>query len=164
MFSFPLYRNLWCGEVDAFNTGVCLRFYEYYPAHPKGPCAESARAVTGRRVPLMKTGVTRKQYIRRCWNGPHANGLGTNAPVPKNAVPYEKNGNQNPDFWVQKKRALLDSNHVLATTGKSCQQKKVPLSPLNISLLGFLECFFGEKRIFGPFSPFRENVKTAVSS
>ena len=34
---------------------------------------------------------------------------------------------QKPRFWAQKKDSLLYSNHVLATTGKVVQRKKVPL-------------------------------------
>ena len=59
--------------------------------------------------------------------------------------------------------ALLDRSHVPATTGQSCQKKKVPFSQMNISLLANFGLFFGKKRIFGPFSAFRQNVKTAVS-
>ena len=68
-----------------------------------------------------------------------------------------------PIFWPQKKRTLFNSDHVLATTGQSCQKKKVPFSQMNISLLANFGIFFGKKRIFGPFSAFRQNVKTAVS-
>ena len=32
---------------------------------------------------------------------------------------------QKPRFWAQKKHTLLNGNHVLATTGKSCSKKKV---------------------------------------
>ena len=63
----------------------------------------------------------------------------------------------------KKKGALFNSDHVLATTGQSCQKKKVPFSQMNISLLANFGLFFGKKRIFGPFSAFRQNVKTAVS-
>ena len=66
-------------------------------------------------------------------------------------------------FWGPKKRALFNRNHVPATTGQSCQKKKVPFSQMNISLLANFGSFFGKKRIFGPFSAFRQNVKTAVS-
>ena len=34
---------------------------------------------------------------------------------------------QKPRFWAPKKHTLLDSNHVLATTGKVVQRKKLPL-------------------------------------
>ena len=66
-------------------------------------------------------------------------------------------------FLGPKKRALFSANHVPATTGQSCQKKKVPFSQMNISLLANFGIFFGKKRIFGPFSAFRQNVKTAVS-
>ena len=39
---------------------------------------------------------------------------------------------------------------------------KVPFSQINISLLADFGCYFGKKRIFGPFSAFRQSVKTAV--
>ena len=65
-------------------------------------------------------------------------------------------------FWVKKKHPLLSSNHVLATTGQNCAKEKVPFSQINISLLADFGCFFGKKRIFGPFSAFRQSVKTAV--
>ena len=38
---------------------------------------------------------------------------------------------------------LLSSNHVLATTGKSCANKKVPVSKINISLLANFGSFLG---------------------
>ena len=91
-------------------------------AGPKGPCAESARAVTG----------------RRWFSG------------------------RNSNFWGQKKNSLLNRNHVLARTGQSCAKEKVPFSQINISLLVDFGCYFGKKRIFGPFSAFRQSVKTAV--
>ena len=33
---------------------------------------------------------------------------------------------QKPQFWAQKKHTLLDPNHVLDMTGKSCSKKKLP--------------------------------------
>ena len=61
---------------------------------------------------------------------------------------------QKPRFWAKKKRSLLDSNHVLATTGKSCSNKKVAFSPKEISvskeILGvFLGLLFEHKEFFG---------------
>ena len=44
-------------------------------------------------------------------------------------------------FGPAKKRALFNSYHVLATTGKSCENKKVPFSQINISLLANLFFF-----------------------
>jgi hypothetical protein len=64
---------------------------------------------------------------------------------------------------AKKKRALITPSHVLATTGQSCANEKVPFPQMNSSLVSFLGWFFGEKRIFGPFSTFRQNVKAAVS-
>merc|ERR1712051_1026085 len=82
----------------------------------------------------------------------------TSATLPKNGV-----SGQNADFWGQKKKPLFNRSHVPATTGQSCQKKKVPFSQMNISLLANFGIFFGKKLIFGPFSAFRQNVKTAVS-
>ena len=65
-------------------------------------------------------------------------------------------------FGAKKKHPLLDSNHVLATTGQSCAKEKVAFSQINISLLADFGCYFGKKQIFGPFSAFRQSVKTAV--
>ena len=40
------------------------------------------------------------------------------------------------------------------------QRKKVPFSQIDISILADIGCYFLEqKRIFGPFSAFRQNVK-----
>ena len=47
---------------------------------------------------------------------------------------------------------LLSSNHVLATTGKSCANKKVPYSKINISLLANFGSFFWEQRILSLMS------------
>ena len=40
---------------------------------------------------------------------------------------------QKPRFWAQKKHTLLNSNHVLATTGKSCSKKKVAFAQIIIT-------------------------------
>ena len=57
------------------------------------------------------------------------------------------------DFWAEiqifgakKKHTLLNSNHVLATTGQSCAKEKVPFSQINISLLADFGCYFGRKK------------------
>ena len=42
---------------------------------------------------------------------------------------------QNRDFGPKKNVTLLEPNHILATTGKSCSKKKVAFSQINISLL-----------------------------
>jgi hypothetical protein len=85
--------------------------------------------------------------------------------LPKNGVPYEKTDFRAEIriFGAKKKSSLFNRSHVLATTGQSCQKKKVPFSQMNISLLANFGIFFGKKQIFGPFSAFRQNVKTAVS-
>ena len=66
-----------------------------------------------------------------------------------------------------KKRSLLGSNYVLATTGKSCANKKVPFSQINMSLLADLWCFFfwKKKADFWPkkhFSVKRKNGRFSV--
>ena len=48
---------------------------------------------------------------------------------------------QKPKFWAKKKVPLLDSNHLLATTGKSCSKKKV----------AFAQIIKGENVILGDF-------------
>ena len=49
---------------------------------------------------------------------------------------------QKPKFWAQKKESLFNSNHVLATTGKSCPKKKVAFAQIikwgNVILGDFL--------------------------
>ena len=75
------------------------------------------------------------------------------------------------DFWTQnlnfgpKKRVpLFYSNHVLATTGKSCSKKKVPFSKTNISLLRNFGCFFLDKTHFWPKNYFSaERIKGRFS-
>ena len=55
-------------------------------------------------------------------------------------------------FWPKygisgpKKHTLLAGHHVLAMTGKSCANKKVPFSKTYISLLANFGCFFGNKK------------------
>ena len=68
---------------------------------------------------------------------------------------------RSPIFWAQKKRSLLDRNHVLAMTGQSCAKKKVPVSQINISLLANFGRFFG-KADFRPENRFWQDVKTAI--
>ena len=45
-------------------------------------------------------------------------------------------------FWAQKKKSLLYSNHVMATTGKNCSKKKVAFAQIikggNVILGDFL--------------------------
>ena len=53
-------------------------------------------------------------------------------------------------FRAQKKHTLLSPNHVPATTGKICPQKKVASSQINISLLRNFGCFFCDKVNFWP--------------
>ena len=54
-------------------------------------------------------------------------------PTAKNAFSGRK-----PSFEAQKE--LLNGHHVLATTGKSWANKKVPFSQMNISLFADLGC------------------------
>ena len=51
------------------------------------------------------------------------------------------------NFGPKKKHTLLNPNHVLATTGKSCLKKKVAFSRINISILRIFGCFWGIKCI-----------------
>ena len=96
---------------------------------------------------------------------PQRRGLQTNGPLTKIAVPYQKTDfrAENRKFWAKKKRPLLKSDHVPATTGKSCQKKKVAFSQIINRDEPFGGCSYSEKRIFGRFSTFRQNAKTAVS-
>ena len=48
---------------------------------------------------------------------------------------------QKPKFWAQKRHTLFNSNHVLATTGKSCSKKKS----------AFAQIIKGENVILGDF-------------
>ena len=57
------------------------------------------------------------------------------------------------EFFDQK-RALLDSNHVPATTGQSCAKKKVRFSQINISPLAYFGCFLPIFVFFCLFCPF----------
>ena len=82
----------------------------------------------------------------------------TNGPLTKFIA---KNGffGSKSEFSVPIKHPLFSSNHVLATTEKSCANKKVPFSQINISVLAN----FGWFRIFGQKNAYQPNVKTAVS-
>ena len=68
-------------------------------------------------------------------------------------------------FWPKtkisgpRKHPLLNSNHVLATTGKSCSKKKVPFSKIDISLLRNFRWFFGIKCISGQKKHFSAEPK-----
>ena len=67
-------------------------------------------------------------------------------------------------IYGPKKRALLAEDHVLATTGQSCAKKKYPFPKLIYQpLSGIRVIFWGEKRMFCPFSAFWQNEKTPVS-
>ena len=142
--------------------------------------AESARAVTadgaltvGRgktfwRVNLFfftKTAVTQERKVKKSLPRWEMNGLskGYKWAVDQNWG-YGKNRifRQKPRIRAQK-NPLLDSNHVLATTRKSCSEKKVSFSQINISLLRNFGRFFWLECIFGQKNTFRLNVNTAVS-
>ena len=134
-----------------------LLLFRLYPARAglKGLCADSARAVTGRRCPhsgegedffsrqpdfFTETAVNRERKVEKIdpkvGNEPSLRGLQMGH-RPKLGS-YGKIGffGQKPRFWAQKKGPLLSSNHVMATTGKSCSKKKVAFSQINISLIG----------------------------
>ena len=67
-----------------------------------------------------------------------------NGPSTKIGVVWQKSDflTKTRDFGPKKKRSLLDSNHVLATPGKSCSKKKVAFAQIiithNIILVDFL--------------------------
>ena len=58
--------------------------------------------------------------------------------------------------WIHFGKIHLEINTLLEI------QIVVPFSQINISLLADFGCYFGKKRIFGPFSAFRQSVKTAI--
>jgi len=62
-----------------------------------------------------------------------------------------------------KKRSLLNSNHVLATTGKNCPKKKVAFSRINVSLSRNFG-FFGVKMHFWPKKHFLAERKNGLFS
>ena len=125
---------------------------------PKGLCAESARAVTCRQCPhsgegedflahqpgffLYENGLnsgTKSQNRYQCRKYT-VSSRAEKGLLTKIGVIWQKL-----DFWPKNeisgpKKALLDSNHVLATTGKSCT-KKILFSKTNISLFRFFVCF-----------------------
>ena len=63
------------------------------------------------------------------------------------------------------KNSPLNRNHVAftSTTGKSCHWKRVALSQIISRDEPFGECLYSKKLIFGRFSTFWQNAKTAVS-
>ena len=66
-------------------------------------------------------------------------------------------------FGPKKRRSLFYSNHVLATTGKSCSKIKIPSSGGNIIFWRYLGWFFGIICIFGQKATFQLNIIRAVS-
>ena len=94
----------------------------------------------GRGGTAWSRGCSRLQWPR--WTSPTCRG----SPCPMAKIGFL---DLKPRFWAQKKESLLNSNHVLATTGKSCSKKKVAFSQINISLLRNFGWFFGLKPIFG---------------
>ena len=50
---------------------------------------------------------------------------------------------QKPRFWAQKKESLLNGNHVLAMTRKSCSMKKVAFAQIIITQNIILGDFLG---------------------
>ena len=69
---------------------------------------------------------------------------------------------QKPKFWAKKKESLFNSNHVLATTGKSCSKKKSAFAQIIKGGKCHFGWFFGVRPIFRPKTTFRPNVKTPV--
>ena len=87
-----------------------------------------------------------------------------NVPLTKIGVPLQKTDFRAKIqiFGAENKHSLSTPNHVPATTGQSCENKKVPFSQINVSLLAVFGWLFSKNRIFGRFFNFRENAKTAV--
>merc|ERR1719195_564109 len=128
-------------------------------AGPKGPRAESARAVTGRRNSHRWVGGRLFEPSAGFFYGNSCN-FGT-----KSWVVWQKS-----DFWAKnrnfgpkKRHSLFNSNHVLATTEKSCSKKKGPFAQIIKGGNVILGDFFGVRPIFRPKTTFRPNVKTPVS-
>ena len=72
---------------------------------------------------------------------------------------------QKPRFCAQKKESLLNGNHVLATTGKSCSKKKIGFFPNECQSLKKFWVIFWVKTLFWPknhFSAKRKNVRFSV--
>merc|ERR1712209_34485 len=85
-----------------------------------------------------------------------------------NVMPRAKNGSstkigvvwQKLDFWAKnrnfgpkKRRSLFYSNHVLATTGKSCSKKKSAFAQITKGGNVILGYFLGLTPVFGRFWP-----------
>ena len=78
---------------------------------------------------FMKKALTQEQEVEKSIPRWEMNGLSEG---------YEQKAKirffgQKPRFWAQKKDTLLYSNHVLATTGKSCSKKKVAFAQIIIT-------------------------------
>ena len=118
-----------------------------YPARALGLLLADGALTVGRgkifwrvNYSFTKMAVTRERKVEKLLPRWEMNGLseGNKRADDQNWGHMAKIGffGQKPRFWAQKKRSLLDSNHVLATTGNSCSKKKVAFSQINISLLG----------------------------
>ena len=118
----------------------------------------------GRRLGLFrKTTITRKRKVKKLEMDRLSEGY-------KRAIdnvwgPIKRIfGSKSEFLGPPKKITSYSGHHVLAMTGKSCANKKVPFSQININILANFGCFFGEKKtIFLPKNAFQLNVKTAVS-
>ena len=145
--------------------------------------AESARAVTGRRYPHIRTfwrvgrfffyenvrfSETRSRKIdpkvQNRSTGCLAEGYKQAIDEPRGPIEKKRISEAKYKVLGPKKRSFLDGHHVLATTGQSSAKKKVPFSQINISLFsGFGVFVWGKKRIFGPKTTFQQKLKMAVS-
>ena len=128
-----------CEPVEAFGGGAenCpLTGRLLWPSHLFRPFLRRVHSEVGqdfllrRRVTLTETAVTRKRkvekWIRRCQNFRLREGY--KRAIDEIRGPIAKNGfsGKNPKILAKKKRSLLNSNHVPATTGQCCPKKKYP--------------------------------------
>ena len=132
-------------------------------AGPKGLRAESARAFTGRRnshsgrgedfwrgqpIFFTETAVTPDQKVKNRSQGgkltvmPRAkNGSSTKIEVVWQKLDFLA---KNQNFGPKKRRSLFNSNHVLATTGKSCSKKKSAFAQIIKGEMSFWVIIWGK--------------------
>ena len=95
---------------------------------------------------FTKTTVTPERKVKKSFPRWEMNSLseGYKRTVDQNWGSMAKIGffGQDPRFWA-KKKTLLDPNHVLATTGKSCSKKKVAFAQIIITKSIILGDFLG---------------------
>ena len=111
-----------CLDKHCHNLGLRILLWlylnqRYLFTYPKGLRAKSTRAVTGKWCPHSGLGKNLLSKIRSY-----------KQVIDEVRGPKAKNGfsGRNTKLWAQKKRPLFDGHHVLAMTGQSCANKKVP--------------------------------------